>query len=102
MINNIILELYAERRELMSKLLFSLQDIDPDYDEVPGFTNNIDDLIVDRPDNINSMAAITERLYVLCDGDYLLLDMYRRLSLALSKENYEEATGIKNEILNHK
>lgn len=102
MIDNNILELYTERRELMSLLLSSIQNVELDYDDIPSTISDLDDSDIDRATIIEKMSIISEKLKVWCDGDYLLLDMYRRLSLALSKEKYEEATDIRNEIMIHK
>ena len=90
MVNDEILELYNKRREMMIVMLQHVNDgnISTECLELEG-------LIVD-------MAELTNDIIDMCNEDRLLLDMYRRLSLALSKEEYEKALVVKEEIINYK
>lgn len=94
MVDERILELYNKRRELLKVMLGEIKD----FSTHP----TICDGLVDRQDLILEMLELSNAINDLCNDDFILLDMYRRLSLALSKEEYEAAIIIKEEIVNHK
>lgn len=94
MVDERILELYNRRRELLKIMLGEIKD----FSAHP----TICDSLGDRQDLILEMLELSNAINDLCNDDFILLDMYRRLSLALSKEEYEEAIVIKEEIVNHK
>lgn len=94
MIDSEILDLYSERRELLFKLT----------NEIKCHTDleNVDRVSMDAYSIITKMTAITDVITNKCNDDYILMDLYRRLSLCLSKEEYEQAALLKNEICSYK
>ena len=94
MVDNDILDLYSERRNLLYQL----------SDEIKEHTDlsNLDKVTMDTYSIINKMKYITEAINSKCNDDFTLIDLYRRLSLSLSKEEYEKAALIKNEINSYK
>jgi hypothetical protein len=95
MINNQILDLYDARRRLLIALIGELN-------AVGDCVASHDTADVETHELINEMSELISSINDLCGGDYILIDMYRRLSLALSKEQYEEASLVGDEIINHK
>ena len=94
MVDSEILDLYSDRRELLFKLTNEIKD----HTDL----ENLDSVPMDTYSIITKMTAITDAITNKCNGDYILMDLYRRLSLCLSKEEYEQAALLKNEICLYK
>lgn len=94
MVDNDILNLYSERRGL----LFQLTDELKEHTDL----NNFDRVSMDTYSIITKMKIITDSISSKCNDDFILIDLYRKLSLCLSKEEYEQAALIKNEINTYK
>ena len=95
MVDEKILELFNQRRILLKNFLNEMKD--------DGGSNIlVQEHLLERIDLIDEMSILTSSINELCKNDYILIDMYRRLSLAIAKEDYENAVEVREEIINYK